>query len=200
MNKGAAKAMLSQAADSAQGMAGRAASGAHRMASSAAPRATAAATSAAREAHRISAAAAEAASAAAARAAEEAAAAARELAVDQLEAQFDRRMARAREGLADDADMPRAVGRWAQSLFDQLAPDVKLEFVELVESALGAARKAAPPPRAPAEPGGCCDCLGAARRCAAAARARVLYALYPYDKTLWAKLRSPLFAGLTLLK
>ena len=134
------------------------------------------------------------------RAAVEASSAAKELAVDQIEAQFDKQMAEARVGLADDADMPRFVARSMQSLFDKIAPDVKIEFLELVERALGVAHKVAPPLKLPPEALGCCDCLGAAKRCAAGARAAVLYALYPYDKSVWAKLRSPLFLLLTLLK
>ena len=134
------------------------------------------------------------------RAAVEASSAAKELAVDQIEAQFDKQMAETREGLADDADMPRFVARSMQSLFDKIAPDVKIEFLELVESALGVAHKVAPPPKLPPAALGCCDCFGALKRCAAGARAAALYALYPFDKSIWAKLRSPLFLVLTLLK
>ena len=36
-------------------------------------------------------------------------------------------------------------------------------------------------------------------RCCTRSRAKVLYALMPYDKSVWCKLRSPLFLVLTLL-
>lgn len=128
-----------------------------------------------------------------ARAAELAKAEARREFLTIAEAQIDAAIARQRFQIGADPSMPRPVARMLRAGVDTFAPDVKYEAMRAIEGAVHANKKTdrcSDAGRSPAASRWPCACL----------RARYLYALYAYDRTIWRKLRDPTFLLINAFK
>jgi hypothetical protein len=114
--------------------------------------------------------------------------AARGKVVDQVAAQFDAVVAKERSFVVDDPSLPRCIKASIETSWDMMLPNVREEFLAALESEVGLRRQRgdhidhAPPNLA---------AFSTLRRCGHSARAKVLYALYPFDQTLWSTMRNP---------
>jgi hypothetical protein len=103
---------------------------------------------------------------------------------------FDSTLEQNRVFLLDDPDMPSCLKPGANKAWRTLVPHVKDEFMTIVESEIGLRRaqgddSSALPPDA--HQWRCCC------SCGPWLRAKFLYALYPFDKTAWGRMRNPLW-------
>lgn len=87
----------------------------------------------------------------------------------------------AKEKLKDD-DMPKVVKRAVDGAVENIMPDIREEVMETVQTSFRKLKAADE-----GEPFGCCP--NPFRKF----RAVVLYELFPYDRTIWQQLRSPLY-------
>lgn len=94
-----------------------------------------------------------------------------------------------------DPDMPRAVVRGMEAIVDSSMEEVRELLAEaLTEKVL----KKAPDERISAPPRDCCSGGGVCSPCARV-RAKILYNLFPHDRSMWASFRSPWWWFFTLL-
>ena len=111
---------------------------------------------------------------------------ARLLLLNECEARIDKVIAEQRHAIGADPDMPRFVARRLRKGVDTFAPDVKYELMRVVEGVAHANKKKVS-----------ADETARGRNPCACLRAAYLYALYPYDKTFWKKVKAPAFLLIT---
>ena len=95
-----------------------------------------------------------------------------------------------------DPDMPGAVVRGLEAMIDTSMAEV---HDLLAESLTAAVLKKAPDEKIDAPPPGCCSGDGGCCSPCSCLRAKILYTLFPHDRSMWSQFKNPLWWFLTLI-